>query len=202
MGEFQRRIERIQKLKPEALQALLFENEDRGTAIMATGLLEDLLTLAIIHKFKKQPSETQATELFTGFGPFATLSAKTRVAFLLGILPPDAKHDINTIRRIRNDFAHVIAPLTFETQDIAIRCRSLKLKALLTDAIDERAGIGPKGHFIRSTVKIFALLLMDICISALEKQILRERHEEVSKLVKEEFGKWVKFLPAKPSASS
>ena len=57
MGKFENRIGRLQGLNPEALQSLLFKNDDRATAIMATGLLEDFLALTIINKFRKYPTE-------------------------------------------------------------------------------------------------------------------------------------------------
>jgi hypothetical protein len=69
MGEFEERAKRLQGLNSDALQSLLFKNEDRATAIMATGLLEDLLALAIVHKFRKPPTENQANEMFVGYGP-------------------------------------------------------------------------------------------------------------------------------------
>jgi hypothetical protein len=208
MSEFYERLERLQNIAKtsERVQELLFGYDDRATAIMATGFLEDLLAIAIVHKFRRVPSENQTTDLFTGYGPLATLSARATLAFLLGVIGPDASHDLKIIRRIRNDFAHVITPITFESEEIASRCKSLKLKTKLKPDLDERAGSGPRGSFIRSVMRVFAQILMNVQVIIEEHKVLLEQDETIVKRAKSSFGETQRLarqrLKEKPQRSS
>jgi hypothetical protein len=180
MGEFENRLARLQDLNGDAFQALLFKNDDRATVIMATGLLEDLLALSIVHRFRRHPTENQANELFIGYGPLASLSSKTILGYLIGILPTDAKHDFTIIRKMRNDFAHIFEPLTFDSKAIASRCNSLKLTGKLTEKAESLVGTGPKAKFIRSTVRLFSMLVMSVYVSTEEKTTLQEHRSKTT----------------------
>lgn len=45
-------------------------------------------------------------ELFRSSGPLGTFSVKINVTHLLGLFSPVASKELDTIRRIRNEFAH------------------------------------------------------------------------------------------------
>jgi hypothetical protein len=189
MGEFEKRTERLQGLNADAFQSLLFGNDDRATAIMATGLIEDLLAVTIINKFRRTPTENQANELFIGYGPLATLSSKTVIGFLLGVLSTDDKHDLTIIRKIRNDFAHIFAPLTFESKTIASRCNSLKLTGALSPKVESLVEEGPKAKFIRSTVRLFSHLVMNSYLSVEEKKTLQDHRTETNERARTSYEK-------------
>jgi hypothetical protein len=113
------------------------------------------------------------------------------LGYVLGTISTDGKHDLGIIRKIRNDFAHIFNPLTFDSQEIASRCHSLRL----TDTIDgkwERAGNGPRGKFIRSSMKIFELTMMSIHTAEEEFKFLQRNKAEVSKNASESFAAWGK----------
>ena len=97
--------------------------EDRGAAILAAAYLEDRLTLAIKARLI---SDTKVTNsFFSGMGPLATFSAKINLAYLMGIFNTTNKDFFHTIRNIRNEFAHNLSPITFETPKIERLCRQL-----------------------------------------------------------------------------
>ncbi len=97
--------------------------EDRGAAILAGAYLEDRLTLAIKARLISDRKTTNS--FFTGMGPLANFSAKINLAYLMGIFNQTNKDFFHTIRRIRNEFAHNLAPITFETPKIEDLCKQL-----------------------------------------------------------------------------
>jgi DNA-binding MltR family transcriptional regulator len=176
MSELLDRIAHLPNVSAHEIHSLLLDMDDRSTVIMAASLLDDLLAVAIIHKFKRWPSNTQADELFTGYGPLSTLSAKASLAGLLGLMGPDMRHDMALVRKIRNNFAHTYTPLSFESKKIAAICKSLKLQTKLADDLEHHVGTGAKGRFIRSVLKI-SILLMFTSMLATEEQHLIEANK-------------------------
>jgi DNA-binding MltR family transcriptional regulator len=181
VSEFQKRFERLQKLMKNAksMEEHLFEHDDRTTAIMATGIIEDLLAISIMHKFRREPSENQIADLFTGYGPLASLSARASLAFLLGIIGHDAAHDIKVIRRVRNEFAHVIEPITFESEEVASPCQSLKLHSKMRPDLEQKAGKGPRGKFIHSVMRIFTEITAHALVTIEENKLLSAHRDEI-----------------------
>jgi DNA-binding MltR family transcriptional regulator len=193
VGDLEDRMSRIQRLDPDALSNLWFKNDDRTTAIMVTSFLEDFLAIAILHKFHVKPTEDQLNELFAGYGPLASLAGKVAIGYALGAISADGKHDLGIIRKIRNDFAHTMDPLTFDSQEIASRCHSLKLTDnLRSKRVEERAGNGPRGKFIRSAAKIFEMTMMSIHMGEEEHKLLQRNKEELSKRASESLATWEK----------
>ena len=95
---------------------------DRSVVILASSYLDNYLELLI--KLKLADHKV-ANKLFEGYGPFATFSAKTDVALVLGVITEHTHTDLNIIRKIRNIFAHEVKTLSFETTQIQDRCSNL-----------------------------------------------------------------------------
>lgn len=83
---------------------------DRATAIVGGSLVEDQLK-GLLQKAMVPCDQTN--ELFSGYAPLATFSARTTVAFVLGLIPEDVFRDLNIIRKVRNEFAHKHEQRTF-----------------------------------------------------------------------------------------
>ena len=111
---------------PEEIKTLLsemFNQSDRAAAVVAASVLDELLRKALL-SFLLESSK--ADELLFGvYKPLSSLKAKTDVALLLGLISPDECADLNTIRQIRNDFAHKFDILTFSTTGISLLCGKL-----------------------------------------------------------------------------
>jgi DNA-binding MltR family transcriptional regulator len=108
----------IHQSSPGTISAAFEEmqgSSDRAAGIVASAIVEDHLTTALKSRFHHD--EPMIRELFKGTGPLAPFSTKIKLAFLLGLLSARACKDLQTIRRIRNDFAHKLDK-TFETQNI------------------------------------------------------------------------------------
>jgi DNA-binding MltR family transcriptional regulator len=181
MGEFQKRLEAMQGIKLEVIQSMSFEMDDRSTIITSTGLLDDVLSLAIIHRFWVMPSDTQASQLFTGYGPLATMSAKIALGYHLGAIPKDAKHDLEIIKKMRNDYAHVYMPVSFVDKEIADRCKSLKSAATLTPQFQSKLPTNVhRVKFVRCVIRLYGLLIAYVAVSNEEKAILAQNRQQIT----------------------
>ena len=100
--------------------------EDRAAAIIANTQVEDALEDAIASKLVPL-NATEYSDLFTGAQPLASFGAKTKFAFALGIIGKQTRSELDTIRWIRNAFAHSRKPLWFDTKEVAAACERLTL---------------------------------------------------------------------------
>ncbi len=122
--------------------------DDTATALVGCTNVEHALRLAILSKMRRfdDDSEQQQfeNELFSDGqnGPLATVSAKARIAYAMGIIGPETKADINTLRHIRNGFAHVSPPISFSSLEIAQACNGLYFMK------DETGTIAPRLKYI------------------------------------------------------
>ncbi|HAR53355.1 MAG TPA: hypothetical protein DCS45_15985 [Roseovarius nubinhibens] len=95
---------------------------DRGAAIVSAAVLEGVLEDLLKSSFQRNTHERNS---FSSSGPISTFSAKISLSHSLGLISDPEYRDLEKIRRIRNDFAHV-RKVSFETERIADRCRSLE----------------------------------------------------------------------------
>lgn len=96
--------------------AEMHSQSDRGAAICGGAFVEQHLQDAI-EKMWPPISNTVRERLFTGFGPLSSFSAKIALGQAMGVLAPTAKGDIDKIRLIRNDAAHVGMPFSFDSPE-------------------------------------------------------------------------------------
>ena len=108
----------------------LHRESDRAAAILAASRFEDSLRKRIMEKFIILNSELEKN-IFDGYGPLSTFSAKIDIAFALGLYNEETRKGLHNIRKIRNEFAHAPKPIKFYDQEIAVLCRKLPTKAPL-----------------------------------------------------------------------
>ena len=112
--------------EPEELRnaiARFTKQGDRGTALVAAAWLDDALEVRIRAAFR--PDKGIADDVFRPDGPLGSFAARIKLAYLLGLIEPFARKDLDFIRRIRNDFAHGRNDLYFTTPRIKDRCKQL-----------------------------------------------------------------------------
>ncbi len=102
----------------------------RSAAVVGAAFLEDTLTLAITTKIIDL-SKDDSDRLFIGSGPFSSFSVKTLICFALGLIGPKARHDLDTIREIRNAFAHAKISIDFDSEPVANAIEGLHFKSLI-----------------------------------------------------------------------
>lgn len=136
---------------------LLNKESNRGAVLISTGFLEEQLK-EILLAFML--GNSQAEELVEGGNaPLGTFSARITACYVLGLISDNEHHDLNLIRRIRNDFAHDIHT-SFETQSVIDRCKDLRRKA--DDYDSETLGevrVGPSGQFRTAAVGLIMNLI-------------------------------------------
>lgn len=101
----------------------LTSESDRGCALMAAAYLDDQLSLLLKARLIDDPEV--AEQLFGHVGALGTFSSRIVMAYMLGLLGDTARRDLNLIRKVRNEFGHVAAPITFDHPPVASRCREL-----------------------------------------------------------------------------
>jgi hypothetical protein len=105
----------------------LATQSDRGVAIVAAVVLEELLELAILERFVELSSKRREA-LFDRIGaPLSTFAAKIEIAFAIGIIDDKIRTLINLIRDVRNRFAHRIEALTFDHPDISQKIETVAM---------------------------------------------------------------------------
>jgi hypothetical protein len=109
---------------------------DRGAVILLASAIEDVLENRLKREMVKLSAD-EADRLFGTEAPLGSLSAKTKLAYALGIIDRDAVRMIDLLRDMRNACGHSRQELSFETpvlRDVA--------KVLLTFLSDDE--INPK----------------------------------------------------------
>lgn len=103
---------------------------DRVVGIIMAAVLEDVLGRAL--KSWMIEDEKIQGEMFGSSGPLGTFSSKINLGLLLGMYSKMAWKELDTIRKIRNEFAHEIETSDFST----LRVRSLAQTLVLYETKD------------------------------------------------------------------
>lgn len=104
----------------------LGHESERAAAILAAAWVDKLLERKLEQLFSNGNNDARK-QLFKANGPFATFSAKTTAAFCIGWLDSDVHHDLQVIRKIRNEFAHHIHGLSMESPPIRLLTESFRV---------------------------------------------------------------------------
>ncbi len=143
-------------------QELLFQltteldkETDRALAIVSASYLDYLLVQLISIQFKL--SKSKKTELFNHSGGMLhSFSSKITFAHLTGLINNDQKKDLDTIRGIRNEFAHKLIGISFITKKIVDASKNLILAR-----VDGRPPTA-KEQFKKSSVRLMVDLNLKI----------------------------------------
>ncbi len=121
MTQFQGESDAILQLASE-----LDRETDRALAIITSSHLEDLLE-RLISQTLKIPTPEVHKFLFEGANPpLSAFHTKIEIVKLSKLLSDDEARDLNLIRKIRNDFAHELIGISFESPIVKDRCTQLK----------------------------------------------------------------------------
>jgi DNA-binding MltR family transcriptional regulator len=101
--------------------AALNEEKDFPCVLVATTFLDDALGAFLVARFADaSEAETLVNRKGGMGGPLATFATRIVAAYCMGLISLGAFNDLNTIREIRNLFAHPEHPLDFGTKEIPI----------------------------------------------------------------------------------
>jgi Mannitol repressor len=96
-----------------------------GAAMVAAGIVEDWLTAILESKMRPLSNRFKA-QIFKGYGPLSSFSAKLHICYALSFIDEPTYKDIQVIKDIRNEFAHTLKPLNFESDEIKRLCQKLR----------------------------------------------------------------------------
>ena len=106
---------------------LLRKETDRGCAMIVAAHLDDklgeLLKACLI---QDKEYEEEIARFFKDPEPLGTFSARIKLAHYLNIISSQVRKDLDTVRKIRNDFAHKLDFENFNTQSIKGRRMNLQ----------------------------------------------------------------------------
>lgn len=94
----------------------LLNESDRGLALMAAAYIDDRFSVLLRAHFVDDKKILKRMFDFTG--PLGNFSARLDMSYSLGLIPKNIYDDCNVVKKIRNDFAHVSKPFTFNDEPI------------------------------------------------------------------------------------
>jgi hypothetical protein len=109
----------LQQVKEE------MKGSHRATAVVGGAFVEEHLTHVIKSRMVRDAKIIE--EMFAPCRAFGDFGAKVDLGYLIGLYSKKAHKELNTIRRIRNDFAHQLELNSFDRDDIRDRCQNLIL---------------------------------------------------------------------------
>lgn len=110
------------------------EESDRGAAIVGAAYLEQCLDQLVV-SFLIDDSKDVHDLLQGPLAPLGTFASKTGAAYCMGLISKSEYDDLNTIRRIRNRFAHEGHHLSFSDAEIEGKCHELLLWRPFKDSL-------------------------------------------------------------------
>ena len=114
------------------------QNESpRAAVIIASAFLDAQLRNLLSKYFVGDPDvvdELLGTEKKPD-RPLSSFSSRIKAAYCLGLISKNTYQDLNTVRKIRNKFAHKLHGYTFDKPEIISWCKSLNFAKIITDAI-------------------------------------------------------------------
>lgn len=147
-------------METEAINKFLqeFQKEsDRASAILGVCYLDKCVDTLLKYYFISDSK--YISKNIIGSTPGVVLdsfSKKVKVAYAVGLLRQEEFDDLESIRKIRNDFAHGLHGLSFESQTIRDKCQNLKIaqSAIGGPLIEAKYTDSPRFRYILSVAII------------------------------------------------
>lgn len=102
-----------------------FQGEtDRGAALVGAALIDDRLERLLLSNLTETK---ESSDLVSGSNaPLGTFSSRIKAAYCFGLISQLEFNECNLIRRIRNEFAHQLPGISFESNKIKDLCNNLR----------------------------------------------------------------------------
>jgi hypothetical protein len=113
-----------------AFLAELKTQSDRGTAVIAAAVLDDLLEMLLTARFVEMGGERHENLFKKTGAPFSSFSSKIETCFAVGVIGNEARLAMHLIREVRNEFAHRIEQITFDHPDVATKVETRVLEGV------------------------------------------------------------------------
>jgi hypothetical protein len=142
----------------EAITAQLHEENPRAIIIVGSSLLDYALEELIKSRLREPTSQEEASLLFSDTGIINSFYRKILLAYFMKLIGPTAMRDFDLIRKIRNEVAHNMNPVSFDNPTIASRCRELTFAKQSIPGNQTSADL--RGKFILSVYSYVGFLML------------------------------------------
>jgi hypothetical protein len=125
---------------PQDLSLIIDElSGENARAVITVGgaIVEHALEKLLESRLREPGNKTEASLLFSDQGILGTFWQKIWGAYFMRLIGPSARRELDLIRLVRNEVAHNMNPVTFETTEIAKKCRDLTM-------VDDQIGNGAR----------------------------------------------------------
>jgi DNA-binding MltR family transcriptional regulator len=130
---------------------LLRKETDRGCAMIVAAHLDQQLGELLRGCMTRDEEYTkEMSRFFDPDGPLGSFSTRTKLAHYLNLISKQVRQDLDTIRKIRNDFAHKLEFEDFNTPSVRDRCMNLQ-----HDMLDSR---NPRERFINTACVLLVFI--------------------------------------------
>jgi len=140
---------------------------DRGAAVIAASVLDDILKQLLFARLIKLSSDRRESMFERTGAPLSTFSSKIEMGFALGCYTNDIRLCLHLVRDIRNQFAHRMEQITFDHPEVAAMLTARALPSF------KRQGRSTRGTysdiFSVVAVMLYATLSGDIRLKSLEE---------------------------------
>lgn len=149
---------------------------DRACALVGSSLIDQSLTGIVLTKFGNLTKKESDKLFFDSRAILQTMSARIEIAYALELISEIEKNNIDSVRRIRNVFAHAIRPITFENELIIKECNTLPVFESTYYIKDDPAAYNAHR-------KKYMQAIMGIAVYLRKIIAVHPRQEKISKLV-------------------
>jgi len=108
-----------------AARAELLEGTDRSSALIGCALVDTTLVSAIATRLVAMTEREFEAFFYSSEGPCASFAARIKLGKAIGIYGQKVTTMLDSIRRVRNAFAHCVKPLRFDNGLICNECAKL-----------------------------------------------------------------------------
>lgn len=123
---------------------------ERGLVLVWASMVDEMLC-RLLEQFLVESTITEDT-LRGGSGPLSAFSARTKVAFSLGLISKDELQVINLVRSIRNNFAHKLGISLADT------CLHDKCKGLYQKTYNDNYTFDAKHYYSAACTRLLMIL--------------------------------------------
>src|SRR5262249_17796029 len=94
--------------------------------IVGAAIIEEKLARSLLKKMRPLGRSIEK-QIFDGYGPLSSFSAKIDISYALRIIDKKTYDDLTIVRKIRNKFAHSMWLINFENPEIVELFKQFKL---------------------------------------------------------------------------
>jgi DNA-binding MltR family transcriptional regulator len=121
---------------------MITKESDRGCVLLAASLIDEGLKSVLQRTFVNDPhvQKEAVTPLLDGpLAPLGSFAARTYCAYALGLIDRAKFETLIVLRKIRNEFAHRVAPVDLTDERVAKLIEKMVLPVELKECIEQMA---------------------------------------------------------------